>query len=205
MNWPAAVWLVDFFFPSCCATFPFEIWSLLDALQKKKKRKYFFLSFLVVCFVWDICVCTRLCGWGCIYREREGAPSWGKKRRVCYAIAAAIQLGLPIIPSTPARAPLKFSTKVTNDEDGMPGRGARLHSYRRDARAESDLGKKVTKSDQQPSTLLTFFYFSKSRHAIILIRLTLATCPFKMEKSVPTCQIHRLLQMLPNWKWKSGF
>ena len=38
---------------------------------------------------------------------------------------------LPIIPSTPARAPLKFRTKVTNDEDGMPMRGARLHSYRR--------------------------------------------------------------------------
>lgn len=61
-------------------------------------------------------------------------------------------LRLPIIPSTPARAPLKFSTKVTNDEDGMPMRGARLHSYRRPGGAWNKVGRFTRPWSFQPSS-----------------------------------------------------
>lgn len=61
-------------------------------------------------------------------------------------------LRLPIIPSTPARAPLKFSTKVTNDEDGMPMRGARLHSYRRPGGACNKVGRFTRPWSFQPSS-----------------------------------------------------
>ncbi len=150
MNWPAAVWLVRLFFVCvslhCLSCLKYSsllsLWPLLDALQKLKGNFSFHFIFILVFFfsssffVLNMCVLLfrlYVCADEAVYIERKARRCEGKeKRRVCYAVAPAIQpssisgwLRLPIIPSTPARAPLKFSTKwrMMRTECRSEGRG----------------------------------------------------------------------------------